>query len=85
MVYHSTNLKQFSQYIGTDGTCTESKTTDPACTQNLLPDGTLTTYYDTTTEKVVMKVEIPDTSYAGWGWGSTMKNTEMLIFSANGA
>ena len=25
-----------------------------------------------------------DGSYAGWGWGSSMDGTEMVIFSANG-
>ena len=37
------------------------------------------------TEQIVMNVTLPDSSYAGWGWGSSMTNTEMVIFSANGA
>ena len=32
-----------------------------------------------------MQATLPDGSYAGWGWGPTMENTEMVIFSANGA
>ena len=31
-----------------------------------------------------MNTTIPDSSYAGWGWGSSMTNTEMVIFSADG-
>ena len=57
------------------------KPIDPACTQSLQDNGgTLTTYYDTSREVVVMEATLPDGSYAGWGWGSSMTNTEMLIF-----
>ena len=31
-----------------------------------------------------MKATLSDSSYAGWGWGSSMFNTEMVVFSANG-
>ena len=31
-----------------------------------------------------MIATLPDQSFAGWGWGGSMTNTEMLIFSANG-
>ena len=42
-------------------------------------------FYDTTSEKFVVQATLPDSSYAGWGWGPSMTRTEMLIFSANGA
>ena len=29
-----------------------------------------------------MNVTIPYNTYAGWGWGSSMKDTEMVIFTA---
>ena len=32
-----------------------------------------------------MVATLPDSSWAGWGWGPTMEDTEMIIFSANGA
>ena len=87
LVYHSDNYSQFPFYLGSDGTCTAVvKPIDPACTQSLQDNGgTLKTYYDTSREVVVMEATLPDGSYAGWGWGSSMTNTEMLIFSANGA
>ena len=33
---------------------------------------------------VTIVAKLNDGSYAGWGWGSTMSKTEMVIFSANG-
>ena len=33
---------------------------------------------------ISMIATLPDQSVAGWGWGGSMTNTEMLIFSANG-
>ena len=38
-------------------------------------------YYDQETEYITMKVSIPIGSFAGFGWGKTMTNTEMVIFS----
>ena len=32
-----------------------------------------------------MTAKVLDGSYTGFGWGATMVNTEMVIFSANGA
>ena len=58
---------------------------DPLCTQTLGDSGgTLSAFYDKRYEKVTVQAILPDSSYAGWGWGPTMKDTEMLIFSANG-
>ena len=58
---------------------------DSACTQSSTLGGSLTVYYDTTTQKIVMDAVIPDGSYQGWGWGPTMTNTEIVVFSAEGA
>ena len=41
-------------------------------------------YYDQDSENIVMKVSIPTGSYAGVGWGKTMTNTDMVIFSTTG-
>ena len=30
-----------------------------------------------------MEATLPQNSFAGWGWGATMVDTEMLIFSAS--
>ena len=38
-------------------------------------------YYDQETDLITMKASIPDGSYAGFGWGKTMTNTEMVIFT----
>ena len=40
--------------------------------------------YDADAEVISMNATLPDSSYAGWGWGSSMVNTEMVIFVANG-
>ena len=32
-----------------------------------------------------MVATLIDGSYAGWGWGASMTNTEMVIFSADGS
>ena len=46
--------------------------------------GSFSSYYDPASEQVFISVTLPDKSYAGWGWGSSMTNTEMIIFSADG-
>lgn len=60
-------------------------TVDPGCIEALGDVGTITSYYDPTLEKIVIEAVLPDGSYAGWGWGDSMTETEMIIFSANGA
>jgi len=85
MVYHGDNKKGFTQFIGSDGTCTATTTKDPNCTEKISDGGTLTAFYNSKSEKVIMTATLPDSSYAGWGWGSSMTNTEMVIFSADGA
>ena len=57
---------------------------DPNCTQTLNDGGTITVYYDQDSEQIVMKASIPSGSFAGFGWGKTMTNTEMVIFSTKG-
>ena len=44
----------------------------------------MSVYYNDKTENVEMHVTIPKGSYAGLGWGATMENTEMVIFSTKG-
>ena len=66
-------------------TSTDSDTPiDPNCTQNLSDGGTITVHYDQDSENIVMNVSIPTGSYAGFGWGKTMTDTEMVIFSTKG-
>ena len=57
---------------------------DPNCIQTLTDSGTIKAFYDPNTELVNIVAEIKDGSFAGWGWGSEMKDTEMIIFVANG-
>ena len=63
---------------------------DTACTKSLSNSGSLTTYYDTLNEKIVIQATLPDNSYVdlGWGWGrgrTPMSNADNIIFSASGA
>ena len=46
MTFHGQNYNSFTQYISSDGTCSESPSIDSACTQTLTGLGTITTYYD---------------------------------------
>ena len=86
IAYHGTNRYSFTQALRSDGTCAYIPTAvDPLCTQSSTIGGSLTVYYDTTTQKIVMDAVIPDGSYQGWGWGPTMTNTEIVVFSAEGA
>ena len=62
---------------------TPAASIDAACTSSVGENGSVTVYYDTATQKVVVSAVLPDNSFAGFGWGSAMANTEMLIFSAN--
>ena len=32
-----------------------------------------------------MEASIPDGSYGAWGWGASMTETEIVMFSGNGA
>ena len=45
--------------------------------------GTIGAVYDPTTETVTITAVIPNTSYAGWGWGGSMADTEMVIFETS--
>ena len=58
-------------------------TTDATCTHTLTDIGSISVYYDPDTELVNMDTTLPQNSFLGWGWGATMVETEMLIFSAN--
>ena len=57
---------------------------DPNCTISLTDGSTLTVYYDTAADHIIMDARILDGSFAGFGWGASMQDTEMVIFSANG-
>mmetsp|Transcript_6602 Transcript_6602/g.8962 ORF Transcript_6602/g.8962 Transcript_6602/m.8962 type:complete len:139 (+) Transcript_6602:1356-1772(+) len=83
MVYHGDNKKSFSFYIGSDSMCT-APSTDP-CVTSISDQGSFTVNYSESDGMLVMNATLPDSSYAGWGWGSSMTNTEMVIFSADGA
>jgi len=56
---------------------------DPACTTTLTDSGSISVFYDQTNELVNIEATLVDNSYAGWGWGASMTQTEMVIFSAN--
>ena len=49
-----------------------------------VPNGTLDFSYDVATAKIVLKAHIKAGSYIAFGWGSTMSNTDMVIWQANG-
>lgn len=64
---------------------TATAVVDPNCTQSSTLGGSLTVYYDPTSQQVVMDAIIPSGSYQAWGWGPSMTNTEIVAFSAQGA
>ncbi len=82
MTYHNNNKFGFTQYFNTDGTCAATPTppTPPADCNQTIGSGTIGAAYDPTSQMVTITAVIPDGSYAGWGWGSSMTDTEMVIF-----
>ena len=58
---------------------------DPNCLTTVSGAGTINAFYDPSTELINLVATLNDGSYAGWGWGATMTDTEMVIFSADGA
>ena len=58
---------------------------DPNCTISLTDGSELTVYYDAAADQIVMSAAIVDGTFAGFGWGASMQDTEMVVFSANGA
>ena len=84
--FHSLNALQFTQTLYDTGLCSlpgPTPNVDPACTNALKDEGSISVFYDQTNELVNIEATLVDGSYAGWGWGSSMKETEMVIFSAN--
>ena len=57
---------------------------DPNCANKAKSAGTIIAYYDPESEKVNLVATLNDGSFAGWGWGGSMTNTEMVIFETNG-
>ena len=62
----------------------DTPTADPSCMNAAAGAGSITAFYDPSNEKVIMSAVLNSGSYAGWGWGGNMKNTEMVIFSGSG-
>ena len=46
--------------------------------------GTVTVYYDAAADQIIMDANVNDGAFAGFGWGASMQDTEMVVFSANG-
>lgn len=55
------------------------------CITTLKDTGDINAYYDPASDLITMIATLKNGSYAGWGWGGSMTDTEMVIFSANGA
>ena len=85
--FHDKNALEFTQTLDSDGTCASDPTPTPientSCTQTLNDGGLMTVNYDSTSEQMVMNATIPIGSYAALGWGASMVNTEMVLFSAD--
>ena len=62
----------------------DTPTGDPSCMNAAAGAGSITAFYDPTSEKVIMSAVLNTGSFAGWGWGGSMTNTEMVIFSGGG-
>jgi len=56
-------------------------TIDPLCTETLSGTRSVTVNYDPLNDQVIVSAYVPVGSYTGFGWGATMTNTEMVIFS----
>ena len=54
-----------------------------ACATTLNSERIITTTYEAATGQVTISTTVPNGSYTGFGWGQTMTNTEMVIFSAS--
>jgi hypothetical protein len=50
-----------------------------------LPNGSLAVSWDATINRIKFNVKVKDGSYIAFGWGSSMANTDMVYWSANGA
>lgn len=44
----------------------------------------ITVVFDPATDLINMQATVPTGSYASWGWGHDMKDTEIVFFSADG-
>ena len=44
----------------------------------------MTVYYDAAADQIIMDANINDGAFAGFGWGASMQDTEMVVFSSNG-
>ena len=56
------------------------------CASIDLPNGaSVDITWDASTEEVVMTTKVPANTWLGFGWGSSMTETSMIEWSANGA
>ena len=93
MAYHGSDKFAFTQYLGSDGTCSEPSPTPaptpPTAAATCVNDSTnsaaaITVQYDASQELLFMFATVPAGSYVAWGWGKSMTNVEMVLFGANG-
>lgn len=54
------------------------------CTQEATGVGSIQAFYDPSTELVNMVATLNHGTSAGWGWGESTTDSEMVIFKANG-
>ena len=50
-----------------------------------LPNGSLAVSWDAATNRIKFNVKVRDGSYIAFGWGSSMRNTDMVYWGANGS
>ena len=51
-----------------------------------IPDSgtTVEIQWDSRSSELVITAKVPNNSWLGWGWGSSMTETSMITWSANG-
>jgi len=81
----SVNGKCYAEFTNVLESTLDMYQVDANCVKTLTDGSSISVYYNSTTALLNIEAKIKAGTYAGWGWGSSMTNTEMVIFSANGA
>ena len=82
--YHSNNKVQFTEQINSDGSCGASAYPSGFCDTTVSDDSRVFMFYNPDTDLINLNAKVTEGSFLGFGWGGSMTDTEMVIFSADG-